>query len=134
MAVGIASHFSNCDTIKGYEPLVQFLVSYATFSQFQNASFWCKPHYKLDIWLHRYAGFDNAKTKEFEPLFLPKSQKQHLRHPTHSSWSCHIMTLATCFFSSKFSFCCKWWNLCLQLKRHIPSHYLKQSYSCLFLV
>ena len=23
-------------------------------------------------------------------LFLPISQKQHCRHPSHSSWSCHI--------------------------------------------
>ena len=44
----------------------------------------------INIWLQNYAGFDNAiKTKEFEPVFLPISPKQHLRHPTHSSWSCH---------------------------------------------
>ena len=27
--------------------------------------------------------------KEILTLFLPISQKQHPRHPTHSSWSCH---------------------------------------------
>ena len=48
--------FTICDAIKGNESLVEkfkFLVSYATFSWFQDASFWCKLPLKLDIWLQR---------------------------------------------------------------------------------
>ena len=60
---------------------------------------------QLDMWLQSYEGFDNAKTiwnKGIWTLFLPISQKQHLRHPTHS-WSCHIyvntgsLMLSFCF-------------------------------------
>ena len=43
---------------------------------------------QLDIWLQSYEGFDNAKNninKGILTLFLPISQKQHPRHPTHSS-------------------------------------------------
>ena len=54
----------------------QFQFSYTTFSKLQNASFWCKPHLQLDIWLQSYAGFDSAdyetkhyETKEFEHCF-----------------------------------------------------------------
>ena len=36
----------------------QFLFSYTTFLQLQNASFWCKPHYN---WIWSYEEFNNAK-------------------------------------------------------------------------
>ena len=75
----------------------QFLFSYTTFSKLQNASFWCKPHHN---WVSGYRVMKDLtmlKTiwnKGIWTLFLPISQKQHPRHPTHSSWSCHI--LLTC--------------------------------------
>ena len=33
-------------------------------------------------------------------MFLPLSQKQYLRHPTHSSWSCHIKWMVDVTFES----------------------------------
>ena len=71
----------------------QFQFSYITFSNLQNASIWCKPHYN---WISGYRVMKDLtmlKTiwnKGFLTLFLPISQKQHPRHPTYSSWSCHI--------------------------------------------
>ena len=53
---------------------------------------------QLDIWLQSYEEFVNAKTiknKGIWPLFMPISQKQYLRHPTHSSWSCHMLLVET---------------------------------------
>ena len=55
---------------------------------------------QLDIWLQSYEGFVNAKNnikQRNSNTVLPISQKQHLRHPTHSSWSCHIY--GACSFS-----------------------------------
>ena len=43
---------------------------------------------QLDILSQSYEGFDNAKNNIKQgmlTLFLPISQKQHRRHPTHSS-------------------------------------------------
>ena len=48
---------------------------------------------QLDFWLQSYKGFVNAenntKQRNFNTVFANFS-KQHRRHPTHSSWSCHI--------------------------------------------
>ena len=48
---------------------------------------------QLDILLQSYEGLVNAKNNIKQRnlnTVLPISQKQHHRHPTHSSWSCHI--------------------------------------------
>ena len=74
----------------------QFLFSDTTFSILQNALFWCKSHYN---WIASYRVMNDLtmlKTicnKGIWTLFLPIFQKQHFRHPTHSSWSCHIFFL-----------------------------------------
>ena len=47
---------------------------------------------QLDIWLQSYEGFDNAKNNVKQRnlnMFFADISK-HPRHPTHSSWSCHI--------------------------------------------
>ena len=74
----------------------QFQLSYITFSKLKNASFWCKPHYN---WISGYRVIkdltmlkNNMKQRNFNPV-LPIPKKQHPRHPTHSSWSCHICDL-----------------------------------------
>ena len=76
----------------------QFQFYYTTFSKLENASFWCKPH---NNWISGYwvmKDLTMLKTIWNEgiwTLFLPISQKQHLRHPTHSSWSWHICKQGT---------------------------------------
>ena len=72
----------------------QFLFSYTIVSQLQNASFWCKPHYN---WICGYRVMQDLtmlktiSNKRIWTLFLPISQNQYNQHPTHSSWSCHII-------------------------------------------
>ena len=78
----------------------QFLFSYTTFSKLQNASFWCKPHHN---WVSGYrimkdlTMLNTIWNKGNGTLFLPISQKQHPRHPTHSSWSCHNLAFFVLF-------------------------------------
>ena len=76
----------------------QFLFSYTTLSSCQHASFWCKLHYNCISGYRVMNDLSMLKTiqnKGIWTLFLPISEKQHRRHPTHSSWSCHI-----CYFKS----------------------------------
>ena len=61
-------------------------------------SFWCKPHYNWisGCRLQSYEEFVNAKNNIYKgiwTLFLQISHNQYRRHPTHSSWSCHILLL-----------------------------------------
>ena len=80
----------------------QFIFSCTTFSKLQNTSFWWQPHYN---WISGYRVMKDLtmlKTiwnKGIWTLFRPISQKQHLRHPTHSSWSCHILSLFCWYLS-----------------------------------
>ena len=68
--------------------LHHFLKTYKIFISIQTPL-------QLDIWLQSYEGFGNArnimKQRNLNTVFLPISQKQHPRHRTHSSWSCHIL-------------------------------------------
>ena len=79
--------------------LSKILFSYTTFSFFQNASFWCKPKY---TWISGYRVIKDLSllkpiyNKGIWTLFLPISQKQHGRHPTYSSWSCHTRLPLKC--------------------------------------
>ena len=52
-----------------------------------------------DIWLQRYEQFfkfkNNVKYMNISPLLACNSKSIYSRHPTHSPWSCHI--LSACF-------------------------------------
>ena len=83
------------DMIKGNESLVenvQFLFSYTISHNIKMLYFDANPITYWDIWLQSYEEYVNAKNninKGIWTLFLPISQKQYHRHPTHSAWSCH---------------------------------------------
>ena len=85
-------------TIKGNESLVEIFNFYFLTPLSQNFKMLCilmSTPLQLDIWLQSYEGFDTKKqtwNKGIWTLFMPIS-KTTSRHPTHSSWSCHIFEL-----------------------------------------
>ena len=78
------------DTIKENESLVENLISIFLhhFLKSSKCFVWAQTPIQLDNWLQSYERFDNAKNNMKQRnliTVLPISQKQHLRHPTHSS-------------------------------------------------
>ena len=90
-----------CDTIKGNESHVgniQFWAFNINHLSIKNATFWSKPHLywasgcrDMNI-LWSLKAMKNIKLCH---LFMPVTQNQYSRHPTHSPWSCHILLLAS---------------------------------------
>ena len=90
--------FNICDTIKGirsHTHVEDFQDCYTTFWQHTNASFWCKLHMN---WMSGYRVMSNLsllktiENKEIWTLSWPISQKQYLRHQTHFTWPCSIVS------------------------------------------
>ena len=85
------SYFSPLEQSKSCN---SYIDSYDTFSNLQTALFWCESH---SNWISGYRELANAKSNTKQNILntvLPISQNQYFRHPTHSSWSCHMSNMS----------------------------------------
>ena len=90
------SLFYICDTIKGNDSHVgniQFWFFIINHLSILNATFWSKPHLNRTFGcrdMNILWSLKTIKNIRICHIFKPVTQNQYPRHPTHSSWSCHI--------------------------------------------